>query len=274
MRIETYASLRQHVQAWRDGYLRFLVIEGRGGVGKSYTFKDVLGDQYEPSGADGGLILDNNESTVLWFSGHATPFSIYKRTEARPDAKVVFDDVDSLLNNKNSVALLKQICETGSSEVRWSTTRGREEETMRYTSTHNVALITNDVSFGGGHLSALQDRAIYIEFDPNPQELLEKTHEITENEEILDYVHENALHTSDGYSLRRVEKAIEMLTAGLNWQKVFDPLADEISYETLANQLHAAYDSGDLTREEMNERWETRTDTQPRNLYRHRSEDA
>jgi len=274
MRISTYDELRDYVDAWSEGHLRFLVLEGRGGVGKSYTFKDVLENQYEPTGSDDDLILQDNNSTVIWFSGHATPFSIYKRTETHPNAKVVFDDVDSLLNNKNSVALLKQICETGASEVRWSTTRGREEETMRYTSRHNVALITNRVDFNGGHLSALEDRAIYLEFTPEPHELWEKTQIITENEEILDYIEEHNLHTTHGYSLRRVEKAIELLSAGLNWKKVFDPLADDISYETLANQLHAAYDSGELTREEMNERWETRTGTQPRNLYRHRSEDA
>jgi len=268
MKINTYDELRDYVDAWSEGYLRFLVLEGRGGVGKSYTFKDVLENQYEPTGGDNDLILQDNNSTVIWFSGHATPFSIYKRTEAHPNAKVVFDDVDSLLNNKNSVALLKQICETGASEVRWSTTRGREEETMRYTSRHNVALITNRVDFNGGHLSALEDRAIYLEFTPEPHELWEKTQIITENQEILDYIEEHNLHTTHGYSLRRVEKAIELLSAGLNWRDILHP--DDVDYRDtdLAEQLYEAYNDGDITREEMLREWNTQTGQSERTLYR------
>jgi len=200
--IKTYEELRKFFKAFNDGYLNFVIVKSRGGLGKTWHAEKMI---------------DTRNS--LWVNGHATPLSVYMKLAEQP-SRTIFDDIDTLMANKTIVSLLKQICDT------------KEEKTVRYYSTAKVngweippeiktttkvLLICNKLNSGDENMEALLTRALVVDFEPTNFEVYAEIMKVYKERVVLDYV-KQLLPIAQDLNFRVVKVALEMLKAKLDWQ--------------------------------------------------------
>lgn len=202
MKISTYDELYRFVDAFADGSLRFLIVSSRGGLGKTHTVREAL-----------------QQNDHLLFNGHATPLSIYKELYYANPNLTVFDDVDSLLSNKTSVSLLKQICDTSDERiVKYTTTAGQAADVPNsYKTATRVILLTNDLKRTGKNLGALLSRAVVLDFDPTPQEVYDALSRFARDEEVLSFL-KGVMSRIRDFNLRVYEKASMLKDSGIDWK--------------------------------------------------------
>jgi len=166
-KIKTYERLQNHVLAWRDRRIQFLVVVGPPGVGKSRVYEDAL----------------SNEDYVL-FKGRTSAVQIYMTVYDDPDRRVVFDDVGQLLRDSASVELLKSLCDSRSRRVvQWNTAThlldGRDKE---FIATAPVLVVCNRGLADNEDVKAVIDRADAVEFDPPKSEVIRKLRTYADDE--------------------------------------------------------------------------------------------
>jgi hypothetical protein len=88
--VKRYTELNSFAQAFAAGHLRFLMVVGPPGTGKSGTMRRVV------------------DGRVAWIDGNATPFGVYCAAFAHQDKPIVLDDVDALYRDTNGIRLLKR----------------------------------------------------------------------------------------------------------------------------------------------------------------------
>ena len=248
MILTTYDTLKQYTDAFGDGRISLLVIKGRGATGKSHIVANSVED-----------------SDCLQFNGHATPLSIYLGLHDSPDSLVVFDDVDSLINNKITVSLLKQICEMNKKKtIRYNTTYriGEGGIPSSFISTNKVCLICNDFKRVGKNIRALLTRAIFIDFWPTNQEILNQLKGFKDLDlEIFSYLKANS-KTIGSIHFRIYIKCKELKNADLDWK-------DYLSKEYKINELdRIASELIDLPVKERDDAWVKATGKSVRCLQR------
>jgi hypothetical protein len=248
MIVTTYDKLIEYVRAFSTGEISLLVIRSSGGLGKTFTTKKATKGQ-----------------DVTHFNGHATPLSIYLRLAQGPESLVVFDDVDTLINNKNSVALLKQLCELEDSKtVRYDTTAklAGVQIPPHFTSYNRVCLLCNDFKRVGRNLKALLTRGIYIDFQPTDDEVLKVMSSFYGlDKEIYEHLAKHKNEISD-LNLRLYHKCVELKQAGLDWK-------DYIKSEFGINRdTELAIQLSDLPEELRDAKWQAETGKSVRTLQR------
>ena len=150
---------------FKNGNADLLIIESRGGLGKSRFIESVM-----------------SEEPYLRILSHITPMQFFILGYQFKGLPIVIDDVDGLLSNEETVSLLKQFCETiETKEIAWLTTHNllnQQNIPQRYETKSKVCILTNDFRELTKKISALKDRGWYIEFKPNNEEILNKIKEI------------------------------------------------------------------------------------------------
>jgi hypothetical protein len=150
---------------FKNGNADLLIIESKGGTGKSRLFENVM-----------------SEEPYLRILSHITPMQMFILGYKYKDRKILVDDVDGLLNNDETISLLKMFCETREvKEIAWLTTSGLLEKAdvpPRYETRSKVCILTNSFKELTKKVSALKDRGWHIEFKPTDEELLNKIKEI------------------------------------------------------------------------------------------------
>jgi hypothetical protein len=151
---KTYTELDALVKVFNQGKLEIMIIEGTAGVGKSSIVKKNL-----PS--DGHL----------WLEGRVSAFNFYKSLQEKADLPVYLDDVDGLLGNKDSINILKCVCQTESKKtVSWHTNANKDDE-KSFETTSKVLVITNDWRTLNKHVDAVDDRGLLVRFEPSAEEV-------------------------------------------------------------------------------------------------------
>jgi hypothetical protein len=182
-----------------------------------------------------------------------------------PEKLVIFDDVDSLLANKTSLALLKQVCEIEDDKtVRYDTTQQINKDAVEpsFVSNNKVCLLCNDIKRVGRHMKALLTRGIYIDFQPTNAEILAVMRTFPDLDmDIFSYL-EN--HTTEIHELnqRIYFKCVELKKAGIDWQGY---LKGEFK---ISKEMELAIQLSDLPLPERNARWEAETGKTARTLQR------
>ncbi len=165
MIVQTYEELNFYLEMYRDGEIDLLVIESRGGLGKSRLVEDLM-----------------RKSRHIKVNSHITPLALYFLGYEYQDVPFIFDDTDSLLTNDLSISLLKMICETRPvKKISWYSTYELLEKKgipQTYETKSKVCLLTNDFKVLTKKISALKDRAWYIQFQPTDIEILNKINQI------------------------------------------------------------------------------------------------
>lgn len=245
MKVKTYDELRRYAKAFYNGGIRFLIVAGRGGTGKTYTLKQ-----------------EANEDT-FFIKGHTSSMALFNSVRQRPNDNVVFDDTDSLLENKTNVALLKQICDTNEfRKVTWNTTINGEHVEQSFTSHNSTCLITNQSQqTTNKDLKALYNRAVTISFNPTRAELLRIAKNICSNETYYYVKHKAKI--SNLLTLRLFQKTESLKKAGLDWKKYVKE--NTHTKKTLYREIHEAYN-----KKKAKQEYKEKVGISESTYYRHR----
>ena len=97
--VERYQELNSFTQAFAAGHLRFLMVVGPAGTGKSRAMRSAVAGR------------------AAWVDGNATAFGVYCAAFMHQDEPIVLDDVDALYRDANGIRLLKQLCQSEPSRL-------------------------------------------------------------------------------------------------------------------------------------------------------------
>jgi hypothetical protein len=170
-----YGNLRNYVRMVTGGYSNLLMLDAKGGLGKTHNVLEVLEDECEPSD---------------WYhqKGFTTPIELFKTLwQAREEGSVLFlDDMSGVTNNTKAIDMLKAATETQGevNVVQYRTSQDIEHPTV------TGAVLPNTFSFRGRivmsfndtpdnrHFDALKDRGTYYNLSFDYQERLELISEV------------------------------------------------------------------------------------------------
>ncbi len=165
MLVTKYSDLTFFINMFKNNNCDLLIIESKGGCGKSRLFESVM-----------------SEEPYLRILSHITPMQMFILGYKYKDRKILVDDVDGLLNSDETISLLKMFCETREiKEIAWLTTSGildKADVPPRYETRSKVCILTNSFKELTKKVSALKDRGWHIEFKPTDEEILGKIREI------------------------------------------------------------------------------------------------
>lgn len=203
--LTSYAELRDFARGFIAGHLRHLVLIGPPGIGKSHTFRSMLGDR------------------VCWIAGNASAFGVYLKSYEHLDEPIVLDDVDDLYRQGPGIKLLKALCQSDTPRtVQWQTQArelDRRNVPREFSTTSPVALIANDWQSQNPNVRAIEDRVHLLDFRPTAKEIHQEASKWYWDQEIFDFVarHLGILHEP---SFRIYVRASELKAAGLDWRSM------------------------------------------------------
>ena len=168
---EFYGNLRNYVRMVTGGYSNLLMLDAKGGLGKTHNVIETLESEYE------------DDDRWVHQKGFTTPLELYKTLwKARhADGTLFLDDMSGVTNNTKAIDMLKAATDTQGSEnvVEYRTSRDIDHpyidgETLPNTFTFRGSIIMsfNDTP-DNRHFSALKDRGTYYEFNLSYQERLD-----------------------------------------------------------------------------------------------------
>ena len=154
--ISTYERFHNYLLAWLDRDIECLVARGNPGVGKSWAVKELLRGRPHH-----------------WFSAKTTALQVYNQLHDAPHLPVVFDDVSAILSDRTFVDMLKNLCERGTSTIRWvSKTPMREGRPMSFKCTSPVIILLNRLPKENHDLLAVLDRCHNFKFEPTKSQII------------------------------------------------------------------------------------------------------
>jgi len=113
---ERFSFIAQMVGMVASGHTQSMIVTGSGGLGKTYTVMQSLADQE----------LEEEVDYIL-IKGYSTARSLFARLFEAHDKLIVFDDCDSILEDKTAINILKSALDTSARRtVSWLTTNERD----------------------------------------------------------------------------------------------------------------------------------------------------
>lgn len=226
---ETYEELTTHIAAFANGYFPLMILLGGAGLGKSRLAKTIT------------------EGKCHWILGRVTPLQLYCQAYLHRDQDLVFDDVDDICLERQSIGLLKDLCQTEiSKEVAWySSTRALRDENIpnRFATSSRVLLILNDWHSVSGRLAAVEDRAHVVSFEPSAWEVHKETARWFTDQEVFDLIGDNH-HLIDSPSMRLYQLSLFRKQAGLDWKKLlFDGILPPKRAQVAALKADRSFDT-------------------------------
>jgi len=227
-----YGNLRNYVRMVTGGYSNLLMLDAKGGLGKTYHVIDTLQDEYE------------NDDNWVHQKGFTTPVELYKTLwKARfSDGTLFLDDMSGVTSNQKAIDMLKAATETNGDEnwVQYRTSRDIdhpfiEGETLPNTFCFRGSII---ISFNdtpdNRHFDALRDRGVDYHMSFSYNERLDIINELAKTEEFSDLSVEAQLDTAEwiaevtdssfDVTIRTFEEVLDMREfaedTGENWQKM------------------------------------------------------
>ncbi len=200
--ITQYPELDQWVAAFAASRFNLLMLIGAPGLQKSHRVRQALASH-----------------KVLWLEGRVTAFEMYRELFHHTDELVVIDDVDSLRTDRDSIGLLKCLCQTEAVKtVAWHSASLKLEEEKIPTSfktTSRVCIIANDWQNLNASVAALADRGHPVFFEPSAQEVHQRVATWFQDQEILAFF-ARWLHLIPSPSMRQYVHAREIKEANMN----------------------------------------------------------
>ncbi len=200
-----YADLTEALQHFLHGVYPLLIVESTPGLGKTELVKDLF----------------HTIPRHCWLSGRVTPVLFYTMLYQYQDCPLVLDDVQSLLDDKQCVELLKAVCSTSDqdSHVSWLTkTTLPEGVPHQFATSSHVLVLTNRWNSTNIHYGALADRGLHVHFQPAKAEIHRYAHSLVDPE-IWQWFNQYLPLLRD-VSLRPYVLAQKMQGLGLYWQHV------------------------------------------------------
>ncbi len=191
-------------EAFAAGHLRFLMVVGPAGTGKSHAMRSAL------------------DGRAAWIDGNATAFGVYCAAFLHQDQPIVLDDVDALYRDPNGIRLLKQLCQSEPQRVLgwYSDPQCLERRGVptKFTTSSPVAIIANRWATVNADVAALEDRGHMIVFDPSPIEIHQQAALWFHDQEVFDFISEY-MHLIVNHSFRTYLLAFELKKARMDWKR-------------------------------------------------------
>ena len=131
--VDRYQELNSFTQAFAAGHLRFLMVVGPAGTGKSRAMRSAV------------------DGRAAWVDGNATAFGVYCAAFMHQDQPIVLDDVDALYRDTNGIRLLKQLCQSEPSRLLgWYSD-------PQYLERRGVPTTVHDIESSGDHRQSVVD---------------------------------------------------------------------------------------------------------------------
>ena len=206
IKIERYDELLRFIQKFKEGFFDLLIIQSRGGLGKTYNTEKIL---------DGG---------VLKINSHMTPLGLYEEAYRNRNKNIWMDDVEALFSNEKTIGICKQLCETHPEKeicylTSWNMKKSRKVP-KRFQTRSKVLMTVNSIQrLKNAGIQALLDRGMLLAFDPTPDEINQyiKTSFGKADGQILDF-----LESTMNYGLRDYIKCSQLKSAGFdNWKQLY-----------------------------------------------------
>lgn len=206
--LHTYAALGKHALAFARRHFELFILVGDAGLCKSRIIKQAV--------LPHALIIE----------GQATPFQLYRDLYRNRGKLVVIDDVDQLYSNRDAVRLLKCLCQTERMKtVAWrSATALLDQENIprEFATDSQVAIIANVWKASNANIDAVNDRGVFIHFQPTVQEVHDYVGRWYKKakvcDEVYDYIGQN-LHHITKPSARDYVNAQRLKDAKLDWRE-------------------------------------------------------
>jgi len=208
IKVTTYAELETFFYAFRAGKINLLIVQSRGGLSKTHTAEKLL-------------------TSALFFKGHSTPLSMYLTIHKEQPDLIVFDDVESLLENHRNTTILKALCDSKELKtIEYHTTArvNNKEIPTRIRTRAKTLILCNDLQRKGQDIKALLSRAIYLKFNPSVKEIITKLKEFATDKEILAEI-ENISHLCSELNLRIYTKTLQLKESKMDWKKYLYAMA-------------------------------------------------
>lgn len=179
-----YGNLRNYVKMVANDYSNLLMLDAKGGLGKSHNVRKTLSKEME------------DDDQWVHQKGFTTPLELYKTLwKARQENVVLFlDDMSGVTNNTKAIDMLKAATDTQGDEnvVEYRTSRDIDHPFIdgmtlpnKFTFRGSVILSFNDTP-DNRHFDALKDRSTYYKMSFNYQERLDLIEAMAEKESISD----------------------------------------------------------------------------------------
>ena len=197
--ITTYTKLSEYTQMFANGNTELLVIQSSGGAGKTELVNKIM---------------INTNKPYLLINCHLTPLELYKLAFIYRDMPIVLYDIESLLQSKQNIALIKQLAETskdGIKRVGWhSTTERLEDIPHSFETKSRILVLANELPFVNKKLGqAVLTRGFNVRFEPSNEELINKIKEFCNDSEIIEFLVQHCRYANN-FNLRSAVKAVQL----------------------------------------------------------------
>lgn len=174
--MESHKLLDKYVEMLAQGHTNSLVIRGQAGLGKTFSILEKLKS----------LGLEEGKH-FLYITGYITPLKLFvmlNKCSIMEDPRIfVFDDLDSVMNNKTCVALLKSALSEarGKRIVSYESSSSKVTVPKSFEFNGRVIIVVNSVKDEHILGKSLLDRGVYYEMEMTTDEVVEYVEKILPN---------------------------------------------------------------------------------------------
>lgn len=163
--ISTYEELTEYTKKFAQSRIKFLLLLGSPGSGKTQQLKSDLA----------GL-------THAWIENHATPLALYCSAYRATNTPIVLDDIDHFFKNAMACSLMKSLTQTDKTRtVSWQST-GKVLQSQnvpaQFETSSAICLIANKWNDNDPNMAAIQDRAMPVAFFPSAETIHERVRKL------------------------------------------------------------------------------------------------
>ena len=208
--VNQYSEFKQIISSFGKAEQNLLVIVSDGGLGKTFTVETTL--------KQNGKGKAHTKKDYFIVKGHCTPKKLYEELYHHRNELIILDDVDALLSNPVSVAILKQACDTTAvKEVQYNTTQKGDVPSMFKTKS-KMLLLLNRLPSKNENVMAFLSRGLFINFCPSPKEIFTELISFAHDKKITEFISKNIKKLSQ-INFRIYKHAFQLKSAGLNWER-------------------------------------------------------
>lgn len=169
-----YEGMWRYIDLVAEGYRDLLILISKAGLGKSYQTVHRLRNKGKKKGED-----------FVTKSGFTTPLELYKTIADNPDKVIVLDDLEGVLSNKRSIAILKQAtwdAEKGDARmVEWDSNTDKLEDTDTSVEfTGQIIMCVNELP-DNDRFKPVRSRAVKYQLEFDHQEVADLLIEIAKD---------------------------------------------------------------------------------------------
>jgi excisionase family DNA binding protein len=204
--ITTYKELADYTRAFATSDLKFLLLVGSPGSGKSQQ-----------------LLNDLACHKHRWIDNHATTLGLYCSVYEADDSPVVMDDINHFFKNTIACSLMKALTQTNRvRSVSWeSTTKALEERRVprQFTTSSPMCIIANKWDGTDPDMAAIQDRSTPVAFYPSAETIHERVRELKWCDVTVWNFFSQHLAKIPQPSMREYLQGMTLKKIGMNWQE-------------------------------------------------------